>query len=167
MLFQTKDFYIDTIENKDLNEIVEIYNSNKNFLISHMNKKNITKDLLLKEIKSMKEAGFYSCKIVDILSGKIIGIIDFKIAEETYLSLLMIHGNLKNKGYGKLILSAFEQYVKLLKSKSIRIDVVINYDSNVLDFWVKNKFIKFEKVDLNWTGKVLPAVIMKKYVGND
>jgi len=164
MLFQTKDFYVDIIENKDLNEIVGIYNSNKRFLLSHMNMGNVIEQWALEEIESMKEVGFHSCKIVDILSGKIIGIIDFKISEETYLSLFMIHENFKCRGYGKLILHAFEEYAKILKSKSIRIDIVTNYDSSVFDFWVKNKFVKFEEVELNWAGKSLPAVTMKKYL---
>jgi len=164
MLFQTKDFYVDIIDNKDLNEIVEIYNSNKNFLLSHMNMENITGQWVIEEIESMKKAGFYSCKIVDIPLGKMIGIIDFKIGKETYLSLLVIHKDLKCRGYGKLILHAFEEYAKTLKSQYIRIDVVTNYDSSVLDFWIKNKFIKFEEVELNWVGKILPAVSMKKYL---
>jgi len=164
MLFQTKDFYIEIIDNKDSNKIVEIYNSNKKFLLSHMNMENVTVQWVIEEIESMKKVGFYSCKIVEILSGKTIGIIDFKIGEETYLSLLMIHKDFKCRGYGKLILHAFEEYAKTLKSKSIRIDVVTNYDSSVSDFWIKNKFIRFEEVELNWAGKILSAVTMKKYL---
>jgi len=164
MLFQTKDFYVEIIDNKDSNKIVEIYNSNKKFLLSHMNMENVTVQWVIEEIESMKKVGFYSCKIVEILSGKTIGIIDFKIGEETYLSLLMIHKDFKCTGYGKLILHAFEEYAKTLKSKSIRIDVVTNYDSSVFDFWIKNKFIRFEEVELNWAGKILSAVTMKKYL---
>jgi len=164
MLFQTKDFYVEIIDNKDSNKIVEIYNSNKKFLLSHMNMENVTVQWVIEEIESMKKVGFYSCKIVEILSGKTIGIIDFKIGEETYLSLLMIHKDFKCRGYGKLILHAFEEYAKTLKSKFIRIDVVTNYDSSVLDFWIKNKFIRFEEVELNWAGKILSAVTMKKYL---
>jgi len=57
---------------------------------------------MLEELESMKKANFYSCKIIEKSSGKIIGIIDFKIGEETYLSLLMLHNDYKNKGFGKL-----------------------------------------------------------------
>jgi len=127
-----------------------------------MNIENVTGQWVLGEIESMKKVGFCSCKIVEILSGKTIGIIDFKVGEETYLSLLMMHKDFKGRGYGKLVLHAFEKYAKLLNSKSIRIDVVTNYDSSVLDFWIGNNFIKFEEVALNWAGKILPAVIMKK-----
>lgn len=165
MIFESKGFYIDLIENKDFNDIVEVYNSNKHFLVNHMNKEKITNEWILEELESMKEVGFSSCKIVEIASGKIMGVMDFKIAEETYLSLLMIHNDFKSKGFGKLIFQAFEGYAKSLKSKCIRIDVVTNYDNSVLDFWIKNGFIKFKDVELNWTGKILPAVIMKKSLG--
>jgi len=63
---------------------------------------------------------------------------------------------------GKQIFRAFEEYAKSLKSKCIRIDVVTNYDNSVFDFWVRNGFVKFKHVELNWTGKTLPAIIMKR-----
>ena len=162
MFFQSKDFYVDLIENKDLNEVVKVYNSNKHFLVKHMDKEEITNEWIFQELESMKEVGFYSCKIVDINSENIMGIMDFKVGEETYLSLLMIHNDFKSKGLGKLIFHAFEEYVKSLKSKCIRIDVVTNYENSVLDFWIKNGFIKFKDIELNWIGKILPAVTMKK-----
>lgn len=46
----------------------------------------------------MKNEGFYSCKIVQKNSNEIVGIIDFKVDKETYLSLLMINSNLKGQG---------------------------------------------------------------------
>ena len=162
MFFQSKGFYVDLVENKDLNEVVKVYNSNKHFLVNHMDKEKITNECINQELESMKEVGFYSCKIVEISSEKIIGVMDFKVGEETYLSLLMIHNDFKSKGFGKLIFQAFEGYAKSLKSKCIRIDVVTNYENSVLDFWIENGFIKFKDVELNWTGKVLPAVTMKK-----
>ena len=72
----------------------------------------------------------------------------------------MIHNDFRGKGFGKLIFQGFEEYVKSLKSKCI--DVVTNYDHSVLDFWIKNGFIKFKDIELNWAGKRLPAVTMKK-----
>lgn len=162
MFFESNAFYVDLVENKDLNEIVEVYNSNKDFLIKHMDKEKITNEFIFQELESMKEVGFYSCKIVEISSEKIMGVIDFKVGEETYLSLFMIHNDFKSKGFGNLIFQAFEEYVKSLKSKCIRIDVVTNYENSALDFWIKNGFIKFKDVELNWIGKILPAVIMKK-----
>lgn len=162
MIFELKGFYIDLVENKDLNHIIEVYNSNKYFLVNHMDTDKVTYKWMVEELESMKKVNFYSCKVVEKSSDKIIGIIDFKIGEETYLALLMLHNDYKNKGFGKLIYQALEEYVKSLKSKCMRIDVVTNYDDTVFDFWVRNGFNKFKDVELNWTGKILPAVIMKK-----
>jgi len=156
MLFEPKGFYV------DLNEVVEIYNSNKQFSANHMDKEKITNKWILEELESMKETGFHSCKIIENSSEKIIGVMDFKLGEETYLSLLMIHNDYKSKGLGKLIFQTFVRYVNYLKSKCIRINVVTNYNSSMLNFWIKNGFIKFKDVELNWTGKSLSAVTMKE-----
>jgi ribosomal protein S18 acetylase RimI-like enzyme len=162
MFFETKEFYVDLLKEKDVNEIVEVYNSNKHFLMSHMDKEKVESQWVIEELCSMKEAGFDSCKVVEKSTGKIIGAMDFKIGEETYLSLLIIHNDFRRNGFGKLVCQAFEEYVRLCDSRYIRIDVVNNYDSSVIDFWIKNGFVKFDDVVLNWTGKRLPAVTMKK-----
>ncbi|MBX4262134.1 GNAT family N-acetyltransferase [Clostridium estertheticum] len=164
MIFKLRDFCIDFVEDKDINAIVEVYNSNKCFLVNHMGTDKVRYEWVLEELENMRKAGFYSCKVVEKSSGKVMGIIDFKIGEETYLSLLMIHDNYKNKGLGKLIYQALEEYAKKVKSKSMRIDVVTNYDNAVLNFWVKNGFDKIKDVELEWAGKILPAVIMKKNI---
>jgi GNAT superfamily N-acetyltransferase len=74
----------------------------------------------------------------------------------------MLHKDYKRKGLGVLIYQALEEYAKSEKSKGMRIDVVTNYDDAVLDFWMKNGFEKIKEIELNWTGKILPAVVMKK-----
>ncbi len=123
MFFESMEFYIELVEDMDINEVVEVYNSNKVFLVSHMDMDRVTDEWILQELESMKNIGYYSCKIVETSTRKIIGVIDFKMGEETYLSLLMIHNDYKNKGLGKLIFKAFEEYVISQKSKSIKIDV--------------------------------------------
>lgn len=37
MIFENKDFYVDLLEKEDLKDIVEIYNSNIDFLNNHLN----------------------------------------------------------------------------------------------------------------------------------
>ncbi|OGO77318.1 MAG: GNAT family N-acetyltransferase [Clostridiales bacterium GWB2_37_7] len=162
MIFDANELYIDFVESKDIDDIVEVYNSNRCFLENHLDAEKVTGDWIHEELEAMKKVDFYSCKVVEKSSGKLIGVIDFKIGEETYLSLLMIHNDYKNKGFGGFIYKALEDYAKSLKSKSMRIDVVTNYDDGVLDFWIGNGFVKIKEVELNWTGKILPAVIMKK-----
>jgi GNAT superfamily N-acetyltransferase len=162
MIFETEGFYIDLVVNEDINDVVEVYNSNRNFLQNHVGTDKVVKEWILDEIESMRKIDFYSCKVVEKSSGKLIGIIDFKIGEETYLSILMLHKDYKNKGIGKYVYQGLEEYAKSEKSKCMRIDVVTNYDDAVLDFWTRNGFVKFKNIELNWTGKILPAVIMKK-----
>ncbi|SKC73957.1 GNAT family N-acetyltransferase [Maledivibacter halophilus] len=164
MIFQTEKFYVDTVEKEDLPGIVEIYNSNINFLQAHMSRKSVDIDWIKKEIKNMKEEGFYSCKIICKKTKEIIGIIDFSLKEKCYLSLIIIHNNHKKMGYGKEIYLGFEDYVKSKGARDIRIDVVTNYDRNVLKFWKVNGFNVAEKIELNWTGKILNAFIMKKRI---
>ncbi|HYE09999.1 MAG TPA: GNAT family N-acetyltransferase [Patescibacteria group bacterium] len=164
MVFKSNEYVISFVDSKDLNEIIEVYNSNKQFLISHMNKEKVEKEWMLEEIESMKRIGFHCCKTVNSITGKIVGLLDFKIDKETYLSLLMIHKDQKNKGIGNSIYQAFERYVQSQDCKSIRIDVVTEYDNSVLDFWNRQGFIEHENIKLNWTGKVLPAITMKKFI---
>lgn len=161
-LISNNDFYIELSSDNDADEIAGVYNSNKHFLINHIDRESVTNKWVKDELKSMKDVGFYSCKIVEASSGKIIGIADFKIDVETYLSLLMIHGSYKAIGLGRRVFNEIEGFSLSHKSKSMRIDVVVNYDSNVLDFWAKNGFFKFQDIALNWTGKLLPAVVMRK-----
>lgn len=65
MLFDVDGFYVDLVEYKDLDEIVDVYNSNKNFLMVHLDAYKVEHEWLINDIKDMKEAGFYSCKIIE------------------------------------------------------------------------------------------------------
>ena len=65
----------------------------------------------------------------------------------------MIHKGFSRKWPWDIIYQGFEEYIKSLKSKSIRIDVVTNYDSSVLKFWTHNGFVKLKNIELNWAGK--------------
>lgn len=162
MIIKTKDFQVDLIDEEDIDEIVEIYNSNRLFLMSHMDKEAVTNKWLCEELEDMKAIKSNSYKVFDIAAKKIIGFADFKIQDEVYLSLFMLHSDYKNKGLGTLIYNELEKYFISRKCRAIRIDVVTNYSTSVMDFWKRNGFKSYEEVELNWTGKVLPAVIMKK-----
>lgn len=162
MIIESKNLYASRVENNDMLNILEVYNSNNKFLEAHMGKKSVDIKWLEKENETMKEAGFNSYKIIKKNDKKTIGLIDFALKEECYLSLLMIHDKYKNKGYGKEIYLGFEDYIRFNECKTIRIDVVTNYDSSVLEFWEFNGFKVIENIMLNWTGKMLPAVVMKK-----
>ncbi|GEO26778.1 N-acetyltransferase [Alicyclobacillus acidoterrestris] len=164
MIFESEDLYINPIDHDDIYAVVELYNSNTNFLKNHMDTDAVTPQWVIDELESMKSLGFSSYKAIEKGSKKVIGIIDFKIDVETYLSLLMVHRNYTNRGLGKQIYMAFEEYVILKKSKRIRLDVVNGYSDKVLSFWSGRGFHKSEDISLNWNGVILPAVTMIKII---
>ncbi|MCC5911286.1 MAG: GNAT family N-acetyltransferase [Clostridiaceae bacterium] len=158
----TENLRLCDIKNEDLQEIKEVYNSNPKFLFAHMDKDKIDIEWCIKEQEEMKEMNFKTLIIKAKVSGRIIGFIDYCLKEESYLSLLMLHSQYKNKGYGKEIYKAFEDYLKERKVRNIRIDVVYDYDETVLEFWEKRGFSRKEKIQLQWTDKTLDAIVMKK-----
>jgi GNAT superfamily N-acetyltransferase len=91
-----------------------------------------------------------------------VGIIDFKVDEESYLSLLMIHTHYANRGLGKQVYKAIEEYARSRGSEQIKLGVVTGYSDKVLRFWTGNGFHKSEDISLNWNGVILPAVTMLK-----
>ena len=164
MLFESENVYVQEVQPIDVQDIVSLYHSNQEFIRHHLGTDHITSEWVENEWESMKQSGFLSCKALEKKSGNIIGIIDFKVEEEAYLSLLMIHGEAQNQGIGKQIYDAFEEYAKLAHSKSIRLDVITKYSDNVVKFWSKRGFIKDRDIGLNWSGVTLPAIVMKKMI---
>ncbi|MDP9729004.1 GNAT family N-acetyltransferase [Alicyclobacillus tolerans] len=164
MIFDSEYFYVCPIEMSDVDNVVEVYNSNMIFLEKHTKNYPVTFEWVTEELKSMRNAGFCSCKVVDKRTGKMVGIIDYKIEQESYLSLLIVHQDYQNMGYGEQIYRAFEDYAKSRKSQCIRLDVANGYSDKVINFWIANGFEKLEDIKLNWAGVTLSAVIMKKYI---
>lgn len=164
MIFETEEFYIDSIENHDIEDICKIYNSDTHFLSKHLGSTKVTSEWMSDEIASAKKSGFQLCIIIEKCSGNKIGILDFKAAEETYLSLLFIHNDFKGRGIGKKVFTNFEKYITSLNSKCIRIDVVRDYDDSVFNFWRNNGFSGSQNAELNWSGNILSAITLKKHL---
>lgn len=162
MLFAQDAFYIEQVTQTDLDAVLAIYPSNKAFLSHHLGRDTVTRVWLESELAAMASAGFSSCKIAKRGASGIIGITDFRLAEETYLSLLMLHGDYQQNGLGKQVYQAIENYAKQHGSTAIRIDVVTGYDPGVCNFWRSRGFTKVQEVTLHWAGKTLPALAMKK-----
>ncbi len=162
MIFEADAFYIDVVEATDLNAVLEVYHSNKDFLLHHMGRDTVTYEWLQNEYNAMKTSDFCPCKVVEKGSGSIIGIADFRIGCETYLSLLMLHSDYQHRGLGKHFYQAIEEYARSHSGACIRIDVATDYDNSVFQFWSSRGFSKVQYVTLNWTGKRFPAVMMKK-----
>lgn len=157
------NYIIDKIKQNDINRILDIYNSNKIFLYNHMGISSVSKEFILNEIEEMKKVGFISSIIKDN-KGEIVGLCDFKISDEVYLSLLMIDYRLKGNGLGKTIYNQLENMFKLKNTKRIRIDVVYDYEENVLGFWKKQGFISNENIELEWNGYKSNAIKMYKII---
>lgn len=157
------NYIIDQVDQNDINRILDIYNSNKTFLCNHIGISSVSKEFILNEIEEMKKAGFISSIIKDN-KGKIVGLCDFKISDEVYLSLLMIDYRLKGNGLGKTIYNQFEKMFKSKNTKRIRIDVVYDYEENALGFWKKQGFISNKKIELEWNGYKSNAIKMYKII---
>ncbi|GAA0069014.1 GNAT family N-acetyltransferase [Clostridium sardiniense] len=150
------------ITKDDIDNVIKIYNSNTKFLKEHLDKEDVGKEFIIKELKEMKKMNFDSFKI--LYNNIIIGVCDVKFDNETYLSLLMIDNKFKNSGFGSKAFYEIEKMSKEFNSKSIRIDVVYGYENSVTEFWLDKGFVIKEKVKFNWDKKSLDAYIMLKYI---
>ena len=157
------NYIIDMIIENDIDKILDIYNSNKSFLENHMGITTVSKDFIVDEIEKMKSIGFNSL-VIKNNEGNIVGICDFKMEDEVYLSLLMIDAKLKGYGLGSMIYNQLEQIFKAKNANRIRIDVVYDYEENVLGFWEKQGFEPYEKIQLEWNGYKSKAVKMYKTI---
>ena len=162
MIFIDNEFEIDIIIEDDYKRICEIYNSNQKFLNKHLKVRQIDESWLKNEIRIMKELNFLSCKIRK--DNEIIGLIDFSVDEDSYISLMMIDEIYKNQGIGKYVFEVIEKYIKLNDSKKIKLDVVKDYDEKVIEFWERNGFVKIKEVELNWNKNILTAFNMEKLI---
>ena len=157
------NYIINTVDQNDITKIIDIYNSNKTFLENHVGISKVSKDFIINEIEEMKNIGFSSL-VIKNNEGNIVGICDFKIGDEVYLSLLMIDAKLKGNGLGRIIYNQLEKIFKAKNSKKIRIDVVYDYEENALGFWEKQGFVSSEEIQLEWNGYKSKAIKMYKNI---
>lgn len=155
-------YAIRAVQESDYNSIVEIYNSNKQFLRHHLGMDFIDEAFISKEMITMNKVGFCSCVIVNQDNSMIQGVLDYKPEQEIYLSLFMLTNHLQGKGVGSNIYSQFEIQMIQDKRESIRIDVVNDYQGNLVPFWKRHGFLENENVILDWGNKKSQAVVMRK-----
>lgn len=160
---QVDKFIFDGVNEKDIDKIVDIYNSNVSFLSNHLGVSSISRDFILNELDEMKKIGFHSL-VIKNYKGEVVGLCDYKLGDDVYLSLLMIDRRLKGNGLGKSIYQQLEDRFRKEKAKRVRIDVVYNYNENVLGFWNKLGFVPSEKIELEWNGFKSKAVKMYKNI---
>ncbi len=155
-------YSIRTIKESDYKRVAEIYNSNHKFLLTHLGMELVDDNFICNEMLTMKDFGFLCCGIVGKDSQMLQGVLDYKFDEEVYLSLLMIDSKLQMKGVGSSIYSMFERDMIKKGGKSIRIDVVNDYQGNLVPFWKKFGFFEDGKTELVWGNKKSTALIMRK-----
>jgi len=157
-------YMIRDVQEKDIKAIVDIYNSNYQFLFYHLGVKSVDETFMIQEISTMKKLGFRPSVIVNQENVTIQGILDYKLEQEVYLSLIMLAKNLQGNGTGSSLYSYFESKMIQDKRDSIRIDVVNDYQKNLVSFWKKRGFEEAEEIVLIWGNKKSKAVVMKKYL---
>lgn len=84
------DCKFDMATKNDIDKVLEIYNSNSDFLEKHLGASRVSKEFIANEMEEMKKIGFRSF-VIKNSEGNTVGICDFKIAEEVYLSLLILN----------------------------------------------------------------------------
>ncbi|WP_353096909.1 GNAT family N-acetyltransferase [Tissierella praeacuta] len=167
MIVKTKNLIIKDMTEEDIKGLLEVYNSNQDFLMFHIGRQEVSMDWLIQEQKEMKSTNFRTLIAKENKDNTIIGFIDILFAEECYLSLLMVHNEFKSRGYGKEIYDALEDYLRERNLKSIRIDVAYDYNELVLRFWRNRGFVEVEKIRLQWTDNLFDAIVMKKNLGEE
>ena len=158
------EYIIREIHTSDFKQVVEVYNSNQKFLLNHLGLEFIDEDFISKEVSTMSNVGFRSCVIVNSENQTVQGVLDYKTDKEIYLSLLMLSADLHGKGIGRDIYSFFESKMLQAESTSIRLDVVNDYQENVVPFWKSLGFLEYESITLDWGNKKSNAVVMRKNI---
>lgn len=148
----------------DVDKIVEIYNSNSKFLTTHLGVELVDNSFINSEMVQMDAVGFLSCVIINVNTGEIIGVLDYKPDTTVYLSLIMLDSKFHGKGLGTLAYNSFEGDMTRSKKQSIRIDVVNDYAGNVVGFWGKQGFIPQKEIQLKWGSKQSNALVMTKSI---
>ena len=155
-------FYIRNAEQTDIDQIVDIYNSNSSFLLNHIGKSQIDALFIQNEFTTMRQMGFRSCVILQQENDSVVGVIDYKPGDCVYLSLLMLNSEFQGNGNGRICYQLFEKCMLQSGTQKIRIDVVNDYPGNVVPFWEKQNFMVDSFTKLIWGEKCSDAVVMTK-----
>lgn len=155
-------YVIRAVQQNDYCKIAGIYNSNRSFLLHHLGMAAVAEDFVAQEVLTMHNEGFRSCVIINQENLVVEGVLDYRPDPEVYLSLLMLSNNLQGKGVGSDIYLQFEREMIQDGKKSIRIDVVNDYQGNVVPFWKSQGFLEKENIMLEWGKKKSNAVVMRK-----
>ncbi|MGL6015517.1 MAG: hypothetical protein ACRCZU_05395 [Selenomonadaceae bacterium] len=71
-------YYFRKVTKNDIARIVEVYNSNKKFLVNHLGDESIDASFINNELAEMERINFLSYVIIDAQKEIIVGVIDYK-----------------------------------------------------------------------------------------
>lgn len=150
------------IDTTNIADAIKIYNSNTDFLIHHLGENHIDESFLKNELEEMLAHGFTSNYV--LVDNEPIGILDYMINPEgyAYLSLMMLTKEKQKNGLGTAVYNFFEEMIRNSGAQIIRIDVVDDYENNVLPFWEKMGFEAKRRDELTWGNKKSSVSVMEK-----
>ncbi len=155
-----ENFILYDVSDINVDNVMKIFNSNEEFLIGHLDKPLIDRDFVVNEICNMSNLGFITYILTD-LNGREIGMCEYKIGYDVYISLLIVNKDLQNRGIGSQIYRLLESKFKSQGVQKISIEILENGDKSI-DFWLKQGFILEEKTILEWDDKKINARRMIK-----
>ncbi len=127
-----------------------------------MGKTFVDNSFIVNEIKEMQEHGFSSNLVY--IDNKPIGILDYMISasNDAYLSLLILDSSMQHIGLGTNLYLYLERKFANEGVNSIRIDVVNDYETNVIPFWKALGFLGQKETFLTWGEKTSRVLVMTK-----
>lgn len=141
---------------------LRIYNSNPDFLLHHLGQEQISLDFIDEERREAARHGF-GLRLI-MAEERPLGILDYMQRPDgyVYLSLLMLDSSMQKQGLGKRAYHAFEALVRRHDATRIRIDVVNDYEPNLIPFWQKLGFTGTRTDSLCWGAKRSQILVMEK-----
>ncbi len=137
VILQTNEFIIRAVKKIDFPAILRVYKQSEDFLLLGPKPK-ATMKMVLNDIKHSKEEKGKYCGIWD-LKDNLLGIVDFvpllEDKESSFLSLIMISVDYRDKGLGSKVIKVLEQY--LITKYSIRriLSAVQTNNEKAIRFW--------------------------------
>ena len=142
--------------------VLRIYNSNPAFLSHHLGQEQISLDFIDEERREAARHGFG----IHLISagGRPLGILDYMQRPDgyVYLSLLILDASAQRQGLVRRAFHAFETLVRSRGATRIRIDVVNDYEPNLIPFWQKLGFVGKRTDSLCWGAKHSQILVMEK-----
>ncbi len=155
-----ENFILYDVSDINIDNVMQIFNSNEEFLLGNLDRPLIDRNFVINEICNMSNLGFITYILTD-LNGKEIGMCEYKIGYDVYISLLIVNKDFQNRGIGSQIYKLLESKFKSQGVQKISLEILEDGDRSK-DFWTKLGFVLDEKTILEWDDKKIKAFRMIK-----